>query len=101
MVNTATGEDEEEKKAALVRRLQAMEAAEEHDGLFDAPVPFGSAQARQLIQTGGGVTTTVTSAIGASCEVSASCDADDGMDHYIYTDPEQDKAVWSNCQLAQ
>ena len=47
MVNSATGDgdDSEEEKAALVRRLQAMEDVEEHDGLFDNPVPFGSANA--------------------------------------------------------
>lgn len=46
MVNSATGDDSDEEKAALVRRLQAMEAEEEHDGMFDKPVPFGSANAQ-------------------------------------------------------
>ena len=65
-----------------------MEAEEEHDGLFDAPVPFGSAEARDLIQTGAG------KSVSKTTEMSVSCDADDGMDHFIYTDPEEDKAVW-------
>ena len=41
MVSSSTGYDSEEEKANLVRRLKAMEAQEEHDNLFDKPVPFG------------------------------------------------------------
>ena len=32
-------------------------------------------------------------------EASISCDAEDGVDHYIYTDPEADRAVWESSQL--
>lgn len=41
MVSSSTGYDSEEEKANLVKRLKAMEAEEEHDNLFDKPVPFG------------------------------------------------------------
>ena len=41
MVCSSTGNDSEEEKNELVKRLQEMEANEEHDNLFDNPVPFG------------------------------------------------------------
>ena len=73
-----------------------MEEAEEHDGLFDAPIPFGSAKAQELIQNGNDGRLQISR---NNTEVSASYDADDGMDHYIYTDPEADKAVWDVSQM--
>ena len=89
MINTSTGkgdDDSDDEKAALVRRLQAMEAEEEHDGMFDNPVPFGSAAAQAVMTKNQGKPTTTM----ATATTSVSCDADDGADHFVYMDAEQD-----------
>ena len=83
MINSGTSNDnEEEEKAELVRRLTAMEDAEEHDNLFDKPVAFGSGRPDQA---------SLAAAMGrpmvSTTSVSVSCDADDGADHFIYADP--------------
>ena len=67
-----------------------MEAEEEHDNMFDKPVAFGSGKPDEsalAAAMGGPVNKT------ASIEVSVSCDVDDGADHYIYSDPIEDKRV--------
>ena len=84
MVNSATGDDSEEEKAALVERLKKMEAEEEHDNLFDNPIPFGSgAPSAAAILAATGKASTATVQIIA--------DDDDEVDHYVYTDPIEDK----------
>ena len=101
MVNTATGkgDDSDEEKAALVRKLQKMEAEEEHDGMFDNPVPFGSAAAKAIIgkdiaRKMHGDRSVPLYATAGTTTTSVSCDADDGADHFVYTDASQDKTVW-------
>ena len=49
MISSSSGYDSDEEKAALVRRLKAMEAEEEHDDIFDRPIPFGSSAAAVVI----------------------------------------------------
>jgi len=41
MVSSLPTDDSEEEKRRLVERLKAMEAAEEHDDMFDKPTAFG------------------------------------------------------------
>ena len=50
MVSSSTGNDSDEEKAELVRRLQAMEAEEEHDEMFDKPIAFGSREAATVME---------------------------------------------------
>ena len=79
---------DEEEKAALVRRLRQMEAEEEHDDMFDKPVPFGSGRPDEFsLAAAEGRPEKITTSI------SVSCDPDDGADHQIYADPAEDKRV--------
>ena len=45
MVNSSSGNDSDDEKAALVKRIQAMTADEEEDP-FDKPIAFGSQEAQ-------------------------------------------------------
>ena len=38
----------------------------------------------------GGVTSTTTTTQSSTTEVAVSCDADNGVDHYVYADPDED-----------
>ena len=83
MVSSASGYDSEEEKRALVERLKKMEAEEEHDNLFDCPVPFGS---------GAPTDAAIRAATGkaATSEVCIGGDGDDNVDHFVYADPVED-----------
>lgn len=63
-----------------------MEAEEEHDGIFDNPIPFDSQEAAAAIRAQEAKPTTT------SREISVSCDTEAGADHFVYADPELDKA---------